>query len=158
MAFVFGRRSEAELRGVHPALVGVVRRALVLSPRDFMVFDGVRTLAEQRVMVASGASWTLASRHRVGADGFGHAVDLLPVVNGKPRWEWPLIYPIADAVRRAAVELSVPIRWGGFWGRLDTFGGSLERGVAAYVAARRAAKKAARIDGPHYELPAALFP
>jgi peptidoglycan L-alanyl-D-glutamate endopeptidase CwlK len=40
------------------------------------------------------------SRHLIRSDGFGHAVDLVPWINGKPRWEWKPIYHIAAAVRR----------------------------------------------------------
>jgi peptidoglycan L-alanyl-D-glutamate endopeptidase CwlK len=108
--FTLGANSLKELNGVHPDLVAVVKRALELSAQDFAVHDGIRTLAEQQQFVASGASQTLDSRHLSG-----HAVDLVPYINGKLRWEWPPIYTIAEAVRKAANELNIPIRWGGAW-------------------------------------------
>src|SRR5690349_9518194 len=83
--------------------------------RAFAVHDGKRTPEEQRILVQSGASQTMKSRHLTG-----HAVDLVPVINGKLRWEWPPIYQIARAMKQAALELSVPIRWGGCWSRLNT--------------------------------------
>ncbi|OVZ72822.1 peptidase M15, partial [Yersinia intermedia] len=39
----FSQRSENNLKGVNPALVKVVRRALELSPVDFGVTEGLRT-------------------------------------------------------------------------------------------------------------------
>jgi len=152
--FELGARSLKELKGVHPDLVGVVKRSIELSAQDFAVHDGIRTLAEQQALVASGASQTLDSRHLSG-----HAVDLVPYVNGKLRWEWPPIYRIADAVRIAARELGVPLRWGGAWDIDFTASeGSPEDLVAAYVDRRRRAHLRAFIDGPHFELPKALYP
>src|SRR5690242_14776910 len=136
MTFQFGERSQAELVGVHEDLVRVVKRALELTTVDFVVHDGKRTQEEQRILVQSGASQTMKSRHLTG-----HAVDLVPVLNGKLRWEWPPIYQIARAMKQAAVELSVPIRWGGCWARLNDLEEPLEDRVADYVQARKALGK-----------------
>ncbi|MCP9270530.1 M15 family peptidase, partial [Xenorhabdus sp. XENO-1] len=46
--FKFSQRSENNLKGVHPDLVAVVRRALALSPVDFTVIEGLRTLERQK--------------------------------------------------------------------------------------------------------------
>lgn len=152
--FKLGTRSRKELDGVMPELVSVVERAIQISIQDFAVHDGIRTLAEQQKHVASGVSKTLESRHLTG-----HAVDLVPFVNGKLRWEMEPIYRIADAVRMAAKELQVPIRWGGAWDVDFTESTDPpEELVEDYVARRRAAGKKAFIDGPHFELPRALFP
>lgn len=156
MAFQFGRASERELEGVHPHLVEVVRAALRISTVDFAVHDGLRTPGEQQALIADGASWTMASRHLKGSDGFGHAADLVPVIAGKKRWDWKPIYTIAAAMAQAAAERSIPLRWGGVWDRrMSTLDWArLEREVQAYGDRRRAAKaKEIRIDGPHFELP-----
>jgi len=155
MAYVLGKASLKELEGVHPKLVAVVKRAIQISAQDFSVHDGLRTAEEQRRYVQSGVSKTMNSMHRTQADGFGHAVDLVPYINGKLRWEWPAIYPIAAAVRIASQELGVQIRWGGTWGNLHDIAAdpvSMNRAVQAYVTARQKAGKSAFIDGPHYEL------
>lgn len=156
MAFVLGARSRAELQGVHPALVRVVERAIQITAQDFTVHDGLRTPAEQRAMVASGASQTLNSKHLRQADGYGHAVDLVPWINGKPRWEWPAIHPIAAAMWRASAELGVRIKWGGPWVMLDSIKGGtpadMLKAVNAYGDRQRAAKKPVFTDGPHFEL------
>ncbi len=154
MSFKLGSKSLHELDGVHPDLVAVTKRAIELTVQDFAVHDGIRTLDEQKKLVASGASQTLDSRHITG-----HAVDLVPVINGKLRWEWEPIYKIADAVRLAARELGIPIRWGGAWDiSLTTSTDSPEDLVADYSARRRQAGKKAFIDGPHFELPKDAYP
>jgi peptidoglycan LD-endopeptidase CwlK len=105
--FNLSKRSIRELEGVHPDLVKVVFRAIQLTEVDFLVFDGVRTLAEQKKHLAAGSSWTLNSRHLTG-----HAVDLYALVAGKARFEEALYPPIAKAMKAAAKELGVPIQWG----------------------------------------------
>jgi len=156
MPYVLGAKSRAELRGVHPDLVRVVERAIQITTQDFSVHDGLRTAEEQKALVAAGASQTMNSMHRPQADGFGHAVDLVPFVNGKMRWEWPGIYPIAAAVWQASRELGVSIRWGGAWSNMADIKtgtpGAMKAAVDAYGAARRKLGKAAFTDGPHFEL------
>jgi peptidoglycan L-alanyl-D-glutamate endopeptidase CwlK len=158
--YVLGLRSRAKLNGVHPRLVEVVERAIQLTQQDFAVTDGVRTAEEQRKLVAKGASKTMNSKHRKQADGFGHAVDLVPWINGGPRWEWPPTYKVAAAMLKAAREKGVKLRWGGVWDKaLDDLGGngtdlaaSLESEVQSYVKRRLKLGKRAFIDGPHFEL------
>lgn len=152
--FVFGEKSRAELIGVHPDLVRVVERALELTEVDFAVHDGKRTIEEQQRYVATGVSQTLESRHLTG-----HAVDLVPMINGKLRWEWPPIYKIASAVWLAAIEQDIQIRWGGVWDRrLNDLSEPLEAAVASYVSRRKKLKAKAFLDGPHFELPKEIYP
>lgn len=151
--FKFGAASEAQMVGVSPRLIQVVRLALAHSTQDFGVHDGLRNDDEQAALVRSGASQTMNSKHRRQADGFGHAVDLVPYVNGKLRWEWGPIYPIAEAMRKAGRELRVPLTWGGAWD-LDFIHDNLppEGMVNGYVQRRRKQGRKAFIDGPHFEL------
>ena len=156
MTYRLGPQSRAELKGVHPKLVAVVERAIEITGQDFSVHDGLRTESEQREYVRRGVSQTMNSMHRYQADGFGHAVDLVPYINDKLRWEWSAIYPIAAAVKFAAAELNVRIRWGGCWEEMSQIKGAtaddMERAVNDYGAARRRAGKKAFTDGPHFEL------
>lgn len=148
--YYLGKRSRAELEGVRADLVAVVELALTYSPIDFSVHDGIREEAEQREYVRTGASKTLRSKHLRQKDGFGHAVDLVPYVNGKLRWELPLCIKIAHAVNRAALELDVGIVWGGGWDRLNV--ASPEDLVDAYVERKRLIGERPFIDGPHFQL------
>jgi peptidoglycan LD-endopeptidase CwlK len=120
------------LKGVHPDLVKVVKRAAEITKQDFQVIEGVRTLARQRQLVKRGASRTLRSRHIPAPNGLGHAVDLVAMVGGRVSWEVPLYHVIADAMRLAARQLGVRIEWGGDW-----------KGF---------------FDGPHFQLPWAEYP
>lgn len=150
--FILGYKSRQELLGVHPGLVNVVERAITLTMVDFGVHDGIRITEEQRALVNAGASRTMNSKHLVQEDGWGHAVDLVPYINGKMRWEWAPIYKIAEAVRAAAMKEQLRLRWGGCWGELTNTEVPTEQLVQAYVAKRKAAGRSAFIDGPHYEL------
>lgn len=113
MSFFLSARSRARMKGVHPALVGVVERAIALTPVDFMVTEGLRTPARQAELVRAGASLTLNSRHLTG-----HAVDVAALIDGAVRWDWPLYPRIAEAMKAAAAERGVALIWGGDWKRL----------------------------------------
>lgn len=104
------KKSIDRLAGVHPSLVAVVMRANELSPVDFMVLEGVRSAAKQERLFKAGASKTMNSRHLTG-----HAVDLCAVINNAARWDWPLYFKIAEAMKNAADDLNVKIVWGGDW-------------------------------------------
>ena len=125
--YTLSTRSLDRLNGVHPDLVSVVKLAIHLSEIDFVVLEGVRTKERQAQLLKAGASFTLKSRHLTG-----HAVDLGALVNKEVRWDWPLYHRIAKAVKQAAIDLDVPIVWGGDW---RTFK-----------------------DGPHFELKRNKYP
>lgn len=109
--FRLSKRSEENLRGVHPDLVKVVHRVLEITDIDFMVIEGKRNEARQRQLVASGKSQTMNSRHLTG-----HAVDCAPLVNNQIPWnDWSYFKKVADAMIKAAKELGVDIEWGGNW-------------------------------------------
>lgn len=129
--FKFGPRSLRELQGVHPDMVAVATLALKLSPVDFAITDGTRTLEEQKEHVRTGASTTLKSRH-IG----GFAVDVVACPpNGKISYAPLLMLQIKEAFFAAAKQLKVPLRWGGDW---NCNGDS---GDESFV------------DMPHFELP-----
>jgi peptidoglycan L-alanyl-D-glutamate endopeptidase CwlK len=152
MSFKFGKRSKRELEGVHPDLLRVVNTALELSPIDFMVTDGLRTVAEQAELVKRGASKTMNSKHLRKASGYGHAVDLVGLLNGKARWEWPVVYQVAEVMRQAAEVEDVNIRWGGCWATITDSVGSMEDLVKDYKKRKKKKGKKPFLDGPHFEL------
>ncbi|RXA93805.1 M15 family metallopeptidase [Yersinia sp. 2105 StPb PI] len=106
----FSQRSENNLNGVNADLVKVARRALELSPVDFGVTEGLRTVTRQKELVAKGASQTMNSRHITG-----HAIDVFAYPTGSGSWEWKYYEQIAAAFKQAAKEAGVPIEWGGDW-------------------------------------------
>jgi peptidoglycan L-alanyl-D-glutamate endopeptidase CwlK len=151
--FAYGPKSRAELVGVEPRLVRVAERAIASSTEvDWAVHDGLRTLKQQEEYVRTGVSTTLNSKHLVQPDGYGHAVDLVPYVNGKLRWEPGPLYEIARLMQLAAKTELVELTWGGVWDRqLDELEG-LEAEVQAYGDRRRKAGRRVFIDLPHFEL------
>lgn len=139
MPYRLSPTSLARLAGVHPALVAVVKRAILQSRQDFLVLEGLRSQARQDRLYAQGRStpgpvvtWTRKSRHQRQADGFGHAVDLVP---------WPVDWTdpgkfdaVAEAMFAAAKALGHSVRWGADW---DGDGRPRERGES---------------DSPHFEI------
>lgn len=121
-------KSEEKLKGIHPDLISVVRLACQLSPVDFIITEGLRTLARQQELVHAGKSQTLNSRHLTG-----HAVDLAPWMSHTIPWQnWQAFTQVAQAMKQAASTLSIPVVWGGDWTHFK--------------------------DGPHFELNRKNYP
>lgn len=134
---VLDERSEKRLEGVNPTLVSIVRRAAKRLPFSLFVVEGLRTRERQAELYAQGrtkpgkkVTWTLHSKHLEGK-----AVDLAPLINGAIDWaDLSKFDAIAKAMRDAAKEVGVAVRWGGDW---DMDGQPRERGES---------------DSPHFEL------
>src|SRR6056300_1394927 len=149
MAFKLSQRSLDKLDGVEEDLVRVVKRAIEITEVDFGVIQGLRTVEEQEALVAKGASQTMKSKHLEGL-----AVDLMAYVGGKGSWELSVYDEVADAMKQAAEELDVQIRWGAAW-HIDDIRdheGTMEEAMNAYIDLRRSQGKRPFIDGPHFEI------
>jgi peptidoglycan L-alanyl-D-glutamate endopeptidase CwlK len=108
MGFALGQRSRERLKGVDDRLVKVVERAIEITEIDFTVLEGLRTPERQKQLVNEGFSQTLKSKHLTG-----HAVDLGALVNGVVSWDKEPYYKIEKAMKQAANELNIKVRWGG---------------------------------------------
>ena len=108
---VFGAASRANLAECHPQLRRLF--AEVIKSWDCTVIDGARTLAEQKKNVAKGVSKTMASKHLPQADGFAHAVDVVPYpIN----WtDTRRMYVFGGFVLGIAAQLGIRVRWGADW-------------------------------------------
>jgi peptidoglycan L-alanyl-D-glutamate endopeptidase CwlK len=155
VSFVLGQRSLGNLASVHPLLVSVVQDAIKLTGVDFGVPEqAARTLAEQEQKVAQGVSKTLHSMHLIQPDGYGHAVDLVPWINGAFTWQFSEpFYAIALAMRQASLEASAVITWGAVWDRrLGTLGddvATLKAAVTGYCSRHPGPDF---LDLPHFQL------
>jgi len=149
MTFNLSQRSLDKLEGVDERLVAVVKHAITVTKNDFGVICGLRTIEEQRELVAKGASKTMNSRH-IG----GEAVDLMCYVGSRGSWELSLYDEIADAMKEGAQAAGVGIRWGAAWHIPDIrdWDGTMEEAMNAYVDLRRSEGKRPFIDAPHFEL------
>lgn len=147
--FKLSGRSQSKLEGVDPQLVEVVEKAITLTKVDFGVIEGLRTEEKQKELVAAGASQTMKSKHL-----HGHAVDLMAYVNGRGCWELNVYDEIADAMKEAAYELDVMIRWGAAWNidDLALWEGTAEEAMNHYIDERRSQGRRPFIDAPHFEL------
>lgn len=121
MSFSLGAKSREKLEGVDIRLVRLVEQAIKETTVDFTVLEGLRTPERQQQLVNDGFSQTLKSKHLTG-----HAVDLVALVDGKVSWDKQYYPEIARAMKKAAEQQQVNIRWGGDF---KTF-----------------------FDGPHFEL------
>ena len=85
MGYKLGKGSQKKLEGIDERMAAVVRYAIGVSKQDFSVICGLRTIEEQKALVAKGASQTMKSKH---IDGL--AVDLMAFdskASPKGRWE-----------------------------------------------------------------------
>lgn len=151
-AFKLSARSIERLIGVDDDLVRVVKRAIELSPIDFMVLEGVRT--KEQAYINWGKGRTVAQLQAKGVPTkyaapnlakvtwlsnplnskhiHGKAVDLVP---HPVDWtDLKKFDQIAAAMFAAAGELGVKIRWGADW---DGDGNYREKGES---------------DSPHFEI------
>jgi peptidoglycan L-alanyl-D-glutamate endopeptidase CwlK len=149
MSFKLSKKSIEKLDGVKPELILLVGRAIQLTSVDFGVTQGLRTLEEQKELVASGASKTMKSKHLDG-----RAVDLVAFLGNRGSWEITLYDDIADAVKQAAKELGIKIRWGAAWHIHDivAYNGTMQQATNEYIDLRRSEGKRPFIDAPHFEL------
>jgi peptidoglycan L-alanyl-D-glutamate endopeptidase CwlK len=147
--FKLSKRSHDRLFGVDPRLVAVVNSAIGITKVDFGVTEGLRTRETQEAYVKAGKSQTMDSKHLTG-----HAVDLVAFVNGAVSWELNLYDDIAEAMRIAAKEHDLPLRWGAAWNIADIrkWDGSMEAAMAYYIDERRRMNRRPFIDAPHFEI------
>ena len=153
--FKLSRRSLDRLEGIDDGLQAVIKMAITLTKTDFGVVQGMRTIEQQKELVASGASQTMRSKHLEGK-----AFDIMAFVNGRASWELNLYDDLADAIKEAATNLNVPICWGAAWGTpkmpypmdIRKWEGTMEEAMNAYIDLRRSQGRRPFIDGPHFEL------
>lgn len=103
------QRSEVRLQGVHPDLVRVIRRADEMGAK-FHVTCGLRTIEEQKALLAAGKSKTLKSRHLTG-----HAIDYVAIDENGVSYDHPDMLAVANKIKAAAADCGVPVEWGGDW-------------------------------------------
>lgn len=139
MKHAIDERSHRNLEGVHPHLIMWFTWAHELVEETgirIMCIEGTRSMERQLQLYNNGASKTLNSRHipkeTPGGAVLAHALDIVPVVDGKVSWAWPHFHVIAPIMKDAACQLFIPIEWGGDWKSFK--------------------------DGPHWQLPWKQYP
>ena len=132
MKYKFSQKSLERIETCEPDLQMVLSKVMEWQLMDFTVLCGVRTLEEQKKLVADGKSRTMNSKHLPNRFGMSEAVDIAPYPidwNDSKRF-----FMLSGLVHAAAAELNVKIRWGGDWDSDGDF------------------KDQSFIDLPHFEL------
>lgn len=127
---VFSKRSKDNLIGVHINLVKLLEYAIKTTPIDFTVVEGVRTKERQQQLYTQGRTAkgnivtyvdgvNKKSNHQVKTDGYGHAVDVYPYVNGKlyvtEKETIGYLKQVTDHIKKCATELGIEITCGIDW-------------------------------------------
>lgn len=134
MTYQLGQRSLANLQGVHPDLVKVMKAAIVNSPVDFTITEGLRSTKRQQELFSQGRTTPGVkvtnvngvknlSNHQDEADGrkdgLGQAVDLYPFFEGKVQVNHKdtiaRLKDIAAHIKKTAKDMGIKIVWGGDW-------------------------------------------
>lgn len=109
--------SKTRLAQAHPKLQELFNE--VIKDYDCTVLCGMRTITQQKALVAKGASRTMNSRHiprkdkGTGDEAFCRAVD---VITYPVNWgDWKAHYYFGGIVKGIALKMGINIRWGGDW-------------------------------------------
>lgn len=109
--FKFGKGSLEKLNTVHPDLKLVMQEVIKLTPIDFGITEGIRSLERAEQLKSDGLS-------KVGSKSKhcqGKAVDIVCYDNGKVTWDLDFYEAVAQVVGEVSELLDIPIRWGGSW-------------------------------------------
>ena len=117
MSYGPGTSSKRNMVGLCKDMRAVVMLAYEYTDVDFSFIESERTPTQQQINIDAGVSWTMDSDHIFqDPDGTGVlAMDLYPWVSGASSFAPHHFQLLAKAVFRAAGELGVQIKWGGFW-------------------------------------------
>ena len=121
------KRSLDTMVGVNPDLVRVIKEAIVNSPFDFMITQGVRSAKYQNELYQQGRTvrglkvtnadgYIKKSNHQMKIDGFGYAIDFV-ILNGKVLdWDTESKYEaVAKHILETGHKLGIILEWGGNW-------------------------------------------
>lgn len=104
------QKSLDRMAGVDPRLQAVIGAAAAICPLTFIVTEGLRSKERQAMLVQAGKSQTMNSEHCKG-----RAVDIAVIIDGKADWTFANYQKVALAVKAAALQLQIPVEWGGDW-------------------------------------------
>ena len=113
-------RSINNLKGVHPALINLAYKTEELITEElpnyhFVITCGLRTIEEQKKLVAEKKSRTMNSKHLTG-----HAIDIAVFIDGKLTWDLPEYRKVTNVFKQASKELNIEIECGVDWKWTDS--------------------------------------
>lgn len=136
--YVLSDASIEKMKGVHPKLIELMKKAISNSPYDFKIVQGLRTAAYQNELYQQGRTrpgkivtkldgYNRKSNHQAKADGYGHAVDIavcghydqngnyVKCTTDAEMFDNKKLVEISRHVKAVAKEMGLDIVWGGDW-------------------------------------------
>lgn len=136
--YVLSDASIEKMKGVHPKLIELMKKAISDSPYDFKIIQGLRTAAYQNELYQQGRTrpgkivtkldgYNRKSNHQAKADGYGHAVDIavcghydqngnyVKCTTDAEMFDNKKLVEISRHVKAVAKEMGLDIVWGGDW-------------------------------------------
>jgi len=113
--FKLSNRSLQKLEDCEENLIVVAKRGIEITPYDFAITCGLRTMSEQKDLFSKGLTQTLMSRHLPNKAGLSEAFDFAVYIGGKLTWNLKYYRPVVQAFFTAAIELGVQIESGILW-------------------------------------------
>ena len=120
-------RSLNTMVGVNPDLVKVIKEAIVNSPFDFMITQGLRSAKYQNTLYQQGRTqrglkvtnadgYIKKSNHQMKVDGLGYAIDFAVLDKAKIDWDTESKYEaVARHILEVGHKLGINLEWGGSW-------------------------------------------
>lgn len=136
--YVLSDASIEKMKGVHPKLIELMKKAISNSPYDFKIIQGLRTAEYQNSLYQQGRTrpgkivtkldgYNRKSNHQAKADGYGHAVDIavcgyydgngnyVKSTTDAEMFDNKKLVEISRHVKAVAKEMGMEIVWGGDW-------------------------------------------
>lgn len=136
--YVLSDASIEKMKGVHPKLIELMKKAIGDSPYDFKIIQGLRTAEYQNSLYQQGRTkpgkivtkldgYNRKSNHQAKADGYGHAVDIavcgyydgngnyVKSTTDAEMFDNKKLVEISRHVKAVAKETGLEIVWGGDW-------------------------------------------
>lgn len=125
--FRFSKKSLEQLDTVDPRLKALAIQVLSVSPIDFTIVQGRRTVAQSAQNIKNGTSFLSdpsKSKHVTG-----EAIDFAPYVNGKLDWDdREKFWTIAKLFKQEAEKMGIKVRLGADWNGNGSYKDEVQRG------------------------------
>jgi len=136
--YALSEASIEKMKGVHPKLIELMKKAISDSPYDFKIVQGLRTAEYQNSLYQQGRTkpgkivtkldgYNRKSNHQAKADGYGHAVDIavcgqydqngnyVKCTTDAEMFDNKKLVEISKHIKAVAEDMGLEIVWGGEW-------------------------------------------
>jgi putative secretion activating protein len=136
--YVLSDASIEKMKGVHPKLIELMKKAIGDSPYDFKIVQGLRTAEYQNSLYQQGRTkpgkivtkldgYNRKSNHQAKSDGYGHAVDIavcgqydqngnyVKCTTDAEMFDNKKLVEISKHIKAVAKDMGLEIVWGGDW-------------------------------------------